>query len=83
MAGNLKLAGLHKYDARSGQFDSTRRNLINSAGPVFAAKGYQSATIREICKRAHANVAAVNYHFKDKLGLYAEVLNHCARAAHV
>jgi AcrR family transcriptional regulator len=72
-----------KYDARAGGLDSTRRKLINSAGPVFAEKGYYSATVREICKRARANVAAVNYHFKDKLGLYSEVLNQCARAAHV
>lgn len=83
MTGNRKRTTLHTYDVSSGQLDSTRRNLINSAGPVFAEKGYHSATVREICKRAHANVAAVNYHFKDKLGLYAEVLNHCARAAHV
>jgi TetR/AcrR family transcriptional regulator, regulator of cefoperazone and chloramphenicol sensitivity len=77
------VATRHKYDARAGRLDSTRRKLINSAGPVFAEKGYYSATVREICKRAGANVAAVNYHFKDKLGLYSEVLSQCGRAAHV
>lgn len=62
---------------------ATRQKLLDSAGPVFAQRGYYSATVREICKRAGANVAAVNYHFRDKLGLYAEVLNQCARAAPV
>jgi len=61
----------------------TRQKLLSSAGPIFAEKGYYAATIRGICKRAGANVAAVNYHFKDKLGLYAEVLNQCARVSHV
>jgi TetR/AcrR family transcriptional regulator, regulator of cefoperazone and chloramphenicol sensitivity len=74
---------LQESDARAGDLDSTRQRLINSAGPVFAEMGYYSSTVREICKRADANVAAVNYHFKDKLGLYAEVLNQCARAAHI
>jgi TetR/AcrR family transcriptional regulator, regulator of cefoperazone and chloramphenicol sensitivity len=63
--------------------EATRQKLLSSAGPIFAERGFYSATIREICKRAGANVAAVNYHFKDKLGLYSEVLNQCARAAHV
>jgi TetR/AcrR family transcriptional regulator, regulator of cefoperazone and chloramphenicol sensitivity len=62
---------------------ATRQKLVDSAGPIFAEKGYYSATVREICKRAGANVAAVNYHFKDKLGLYEEVLVQCKRATHV
>jgi TetR/AcrR family transcriptional regulator, regulator of cefoperazone and chloramphenicol sensitivity len=62
---------------------ATRQKLLDSAGPIFAQKGYYSATVRDICARAGANVAAVNYHFNDKLGLYTEVLNGCARAAHV
>jgi AcrR family transcriptional regulator len=36
--------------------------------------GYQAATTRQICQKARANAAAVNYHFGDKLGLYTAVL---------
>jgi len=65
---------------RKGQ-DLTREKLIEAAGTVFAERGYRAATIREICRRAGANVAAVNYTFGDKMGLYTEVLRHSVRAA--
>ena len=54
--------------------DETREKLIEAAGQVFAERGFQEATVREICSRAGINGAAVNYHFGDKLGLYTEVL---------
>src|SRR5229473_4084962 len=59
----------------------TRDKLIEAAGHVFAERGYRAATIREICRRAGANIAAVNYTFGDKMGLYTEVLRHSVRSA--
>ncbi|MGB9515171.1 MAG: CerR family C-terminal domain-containing protein, partial [Candidatus Acidiferrum sp.] len=58
----------------------TREKLLEAAGQVFAERGYYNATIREICRLAGANVAAVNYTFGDKLGLYTEVLRQYLRA---
>ncbi len=60
---------------------STRQRLLETAGEVFAEQGYRNATIREICRRAKSNVAAINYHFGDKENLYAEVLRYAAAAA--
>ena len=55
----------------------TKMKLLEAAGPVFARVGFHAATVQEICGRAGANIAAVNYHFGDKLGLYREVLRSC------
>ena len=56
--------------------DKTRSRLLEAAGEVFAEQGYRQATIRDICARANANVAAVKYHFGDKETLYSEVLRY-------
>ncbi len=61
--------------------DSTRDKLLLVGAEVFAERGFQAATVREICARTGANVAAVNYHFGDKLGLYTEVLRAAVSAA--
>jgi len=52
----------------------TKQQLLEVAGRVFAERGYVYATSKEICERAGANIAAVNYHFGGKDGLYAAVL---------
>ena len=53
--------------------NSTRERLLATALRVFAERGYEAATIREICGRADANVAAVHYHFGDKRRLYEAI----------
>lgn len=54
--------------------------LLQAAGEVFAARGYEGAKVRDICALADVNVAAVNYHFGDKLGLYTAILKNALRA---
>src|SRR5579862_882776 len=56
------------------QLLTTRQRLLEAAGEVFAERGFQAATVKEICQRAEANIAAINYHFRDKNSLYAEVI---------
>lgn len=53
----------------------TRDRLLRAAIEVFSEHGYESATVREICRRAEANVAAVNYYFGDKKSLYAAIFD--------
>jgi AcrR family transcriptional regulator len=53
---------------------NTRKKILLAAGPIFARKGYRSATVREICDEAGVNVASVNYYFGDKQRLYSETV---------
>ena len=63
--------------------DDTREKVLRAAEEMFADRGFYGATVREICLRAGVNVAAVNYHFGDKLTLYTEVLRRLARTLDV
>jgi AcrR family transcriptional regulator len=52
----------------------TRERLLSTATRLFAERGFAKVTVREICRSARANVAAVNYHFGGKHGLYDRVV---------
>jgi len=52
----------------------TRARVLQTAERLFGERGFKMVTVRDICKAARANVAAVNYHFGSKMGLYRQVL---------
>jgi TetR/AcrR family transcriptional regulator, regulator of cefoperazone and chloramphenicol sensitivity len=64
---------VHSSVAHSPE-DDTRARIIQAAGEVFADRGFEGAKVRAITERAGVNVAAVNYHFRDKAELYKLVL---------
>ncbi|WP_448956153.1 TetR/AcrR family transcriptional regulator [Labrys neptuniae] len=57
----------------------TRQLLIETAGQVFADKGYHATTSREICDLAGVNTAAVNYYFGGIRPLYEEAVHEARR----
>src|SRR4051812_4260397 len=81
MTGYDDLKTLAVVPDDGGETDETRERLLRAAGEVFAERGFDGATVRDICRRASANVAAVNYHFGDKARLYSETLRYWARRA--
>lgn len=58
---------------RSGD---TREKLLAAASDVFVEKGFRDTTVAEICKRAGANISAVNYYFGSKEAIYQEAWRH-------
>ena len=54
--------------------ESTKKKLLCAAIKVFAEKGFDGATVRDICFQVGANVAAVNYYFGGKESLYRSIL---------
>ena len=52
---------------------TTRDRLLKVAERLFAQKGYDSVSVREITNAAHCNLAAVNYHFGNKKALYQQM----------
>jgi len=60
---------------------ATRQRLLDAGLRLFADKGFGGVTVRDICRAADANVASVNYHFGDKLGLYREVMERALEGA--
>jgi TetR/AcrR family transcriptional regulator, regulator of cefoperazone and chloramphenicol sensitivity len=73
--------GIRKMAGSDLKASDTRARLLQAAGEVFARSGFREATVREICQLAGANVAAVNYHFGNKEGLYSSVLKYALRSA--
>ncbi len=49
--------------------DSSEQKIINSAEVLFAERGFESVSLRDVTGHAGVNVASVNYYFRSKEGL--------------
>jgi AcrR family transcriptional regulator len=58
----------------TNELDTKRDRIIDAAGEMFAERGFDATTVRDICQAADANVAAVNYYYGDKQRLYIEAV---------
>src|SRR5262249_26575800 len=58
---------------------STKQRLLDAAEELFAAQGSDGSSVEEITKRAHANRAAVSFHFGGKEQLYIEAVKYAHR----
>jgi AcrR family transcriptional regulator len=66
---------------RESTLSDTKKRIIEVAGRVFAESGFRNATVREICRLASVNIAAINYHFGDKKNLYLATIKHLRTVA--
>lgn len=64
-----------RLDFEGAAMSDAKQRIIDAAAEVFALKGFEATTVREITDAAGANVAAVNYHFGSKAGLLRAVLS--------
>jgi AcrR family transcriptional regulator len=53
---------------------TTRTRLLDEAERLFASRGYEATSVRDIVRAAGANLGAITYHFGSKKGLLQEVL---------
>jgi TetR/AcrR family transcriptional regulator len=59
----------------SDQIDgNTRSSIIAAARTLFARRGLEGTSVREVAEAANVNNAMIYYHFTDKVGMYRAVL---------
>ncbi len=55
-----------------------KQHIINAAIELFAEKGFEGSSIRELAAKAHVNVAMVNYYFGSKDKLFETIVEYRA-----
>lgn len=52
----------------------TREKIMKAARLLFADRGYEGTSVREIAKTAEVNIASLNYYFSSKENLFLEII---------
>jgi len=66
------------FDKSRRKRGEVRQKILDSATELFAQKGYEGASTREIAEAAGVTVPNIYYYYKDKQGLYQATLTESA-----
>ncbi|SHJ96654.1 transcriptional regulator, TetR family [Desulfatibacillum alkenivorans DSM 16219] len=67
------MAGKTRKKQIRGEY--TRISLLEAATELFAAHGFEGASVKQITERAGASVGSFYHHFNDKADLFTQVLD--------
>jgi AcrR family transcriptional regulator len=72
----LQILLYQAYDLnkRMNERSDTKSRILDAAEKLFAEKGFESTSLRDITAEAEVNLAAVNYHFQTKESLIDAVI---------
>lgn len=71
---------MKKQNVKYEHHDSTKELLIQTAKHLFARRGYDGVTVRDIADTAKVNFSLIRYHFGDKKGIYCACLERYGNA---
>ncbi len=54
--------------------EDTTNRIVSAATRLFAERGYEGTSTKEICDAAGVNIAAIHYHFDSKENLYRHII---------
>ncbi len=68
------MAQQRKSTRATGRGDDRQAQLLEIAGRLFAKRGFQGTSLRDIAEEAKITKAALYYHFPNKEALYARIV---------
>jgi AcrR family transcriptional regulator len=66
------MSGTTTHECQPAGCEDTRDRILLASQKLFAEKGFDATSVRDITTEANCNVASVNYHFGGKDNLYLE-----------
>ncbi|MFA5495488.1 MAG: TetR/AcrR family transcriptional regulator [Porticoccaceae bacterium] len=75
----MKTSSCNAKPQRRRQPEKVREKVLKAALAMFAARGYEGATLQQVAKMAEVSLPLIVYHFKSKEKLWQAVIEEAVR----